>query len=85
MDLQVTPAQQAAVEIGQAVRELGVRFGGLNAQHMLVFERVFPETIVADTNELGGRIEHLVAALADHSGIVMDYLKDSAPQGILIT
>jgi hypothetical protein len=85
MDLQVTPAQQAAVEIGQVVRELGVRFGGLNAQRMLVFERVFPETIVADANVLGDRIEHLVAALADHSEIVTEYLKDSSPQGILIT
>ncbi|GAC1408027.1 MAG: hypothetical protein NVSMB64_15680 [Candidatus Velthaea sp.] len=78
-------SERAIIEISEAVRELGVRFKGVDNRR-LMFERVKTESPTQENVEIiAARIGHVVKTLARDSSLVRDFLEQVRPERLLIS
>jgi len=71
--------------ISEAVREIGVRYKGIEGNR-LVFERVKNDApALEDVQVIANRIMHIVSRLATESDVVRGFLEQARPERLQIS
>lgn len=74
----------AAIEISEAVGELGVRYYGMDRDGKMAFERVYQPSQNERVEVVADRIDNVLRDVSRDSELLFDYLTEVKPQGIKI-